>query len=177
MIGKLVLERKYVGSLTACARGKGHFNDRHARLWALINEPAAIALANNLRYRELSRIKDLLAEDNRYLQKELRKEAGETIVGANEGLRPVMEKLDHVAPLNSPVLLLGETGVGKEIIAHALHDMSERRKGPFIKVDCGAIPENLIDSELFGHEKGAFTGAEVRKRGRFVRGPTPAVFF
>ncbi len=176
MIGNLVLEGRYVGSLTACAKGKGRFHERHARLWAQINEPAAIALANSLQYRELARIKDLLAEDNRYLQEDLRREAGETIVGAEEGLRKVMEKLRRVAPLDSPVLLLGETGVGKEVIAHALHDLSKRRGGPFIKVDCGAIPESLVDTELFGHEKGAFTGAEARKRGRFERAHTGTIF-
>jgi transcriptional regulator with GAF, ATPase, and Fis domain len=176
MIGRLVLEDKYIGTLTACARGKARFGDAHARLWALINEPAAVALTNSLRYRELVRARDLLADDNRYLHRELRREAGETIVGAERGLRSVMEKIRRVAPMDSPVLLLGETGVGKEVVAHALHDFSRRRKKPFIKVDCGAIPDSLIDSELFGHEKGAFTGAVDRRRGRFERAHTGTLF-
>jgi transcriptional regulator with GAF, ATPase, and Fis domain len=87
-----------------------------------------------------------------------------------------MEMVRHVAPLTSPVLLLGETGTGKEIIASAIHNLSSRRNGPFIKVNCGAIPENLMDSELFGHEKGAFTGAVARKRGRFERAHGGTIF-
>jgi transcriptional regulator with GAF, ATPase, and Fis domain len=176
MIARLVLEDKYIGALAACARGKARFDDAHARLWAMVNEPAAVALINSLRYRELAHMKDLLADDNRYLQRELRREAGEKIVGAERGLRSVMESVRRVAPMDSPVLLLGETGVGKEVVAHALHDLSRRRKKPFIKVDCGAIPESLIDSELFGYEKGAFTGAADRKRGRIERAHSGTLF-
>jgi transcriptional regulator with GAF, ATPase, and Fis domain len=94
---------------------------------------------------------------------------GDEIVGADFGLREVMHQVRHVAPTESPVLLSGETGVGKDIIANAIHLGSPRRDGPFIPVNCGAIPDSLLDSELFGHEKGAFTGALSRKRGRFER--------
>jgi len=87
-----------------------------------------------------------------------------------------MENVRRVAPLSSPVLLLGETGVGKEIIAGAIHNASLRENGPFIKVNCGAIPETLMDSELFGHEKGAFTGAIDQKRGRFERAHEGTIF-
>jgi len=87
-----------------------------------------------------------------------------------------MEKVRSVAPLISPVLILGETGVGKEIIAGAIHNASPRRDGPFIKINCGAIPDSLMDSELFGHEKGAFTGAIERKRGRFERAHGGTIF-
>jgi len=87
-----------------------------------------------------------------------------------------MENVRNVAPLSSPVIILGETGVGKEIIAVAIHKASSRRDGPFIKVNCGAIPESLMDSELFGHEKGAFTGAIDQKRGRFERANTGTIF-
>ncbi|MCD4775709.1 MAG: sigma-54 dependent transcriptional regulator, partial [Candidatus Aegiribacteria sp.] len=88
---------------------------------------------------------------------------------ANFGLKDAMDRIRQVAALDSPVLLLGETGVGKDVIANAIHYSSTRRDGPFINVNCGAIPETLIDSELFGHEKGAFTGALSQKRGRFER--------
>ncbi|MFZ2656238.1 MAG: sigma 54-interacting transcriptional regulator, partial [Victivallales bacterium] len=94
-------------------------------------------------------------------------QTGDEIVGAHFGLRQVMEMVGLVASLASPVLLLGETGAGKEVIATAIHHLSPRRNGPFIKVNCGTIPESLMDSELFGHEKGAFTGALFQKRGRF----------
>jgi transcriptional regulator with GAF, ATPase, and Fis domain len=95
--------------------------------------------------------------------------AGGEIVGAGSGLRQTMTMVRQVAPQTSPVLVIGETGSGKELIARAVHDFSPRRDGPFIKVNCGAIPQSLMDSELFGHEKGAFTGATARKRGRFER--------
>jgi transcriptional regulator with GAF, ATPase, and Fis domain len=102
--------------------------------------------------------------------------SGEEIVGANFGLKDVMHKVNQVAPLDSPVLLLGETGVGKDVIANAIHYSSPRKDGPFISVNCGAIPDTLIDSELFGHEKGAFTGAISQKRGRFERADKGTIF-
>ncbi len=118
-----------------------------------------------LRHQEVSRLKDMLADDNRYLFEELRSASGDEIIGSDFGLKAVMEMVQQVAPLDSPVLLLGETGTGKEVIANAIHYSSPRKDGPFIKVNCGAIPETLLDSELFGHEKGAFTGAVSQKRG------------
>ena len=129
-----------------------------------------------LRHQEVSRLKDMLADDNRYLYNELRSVSGDEIIGSNFGLKPVMEMVRQVAPLDSPVLLLGETGAGKEIIANAIHYTSPRKDGPFIKVNCGAIPETLLDSELFGHEKGAFTGAISQKRGRFERADKGTIF-
>jgi len=138
---------------------KEKYTAEHVRLFTLLSEPIAIAISNYLRYREVLRLKDILLDDNRYLQQELRQQSGEEIVGANFGLKQVMEMVHQVSPLLSPVLLLGETGVGKEIIATAIHNLSPRRNGPLIKVNCGAIPDSLMDSELFGHEKGAFTGA------------------
>jgi transcriptional regulator with GAF, ATPase, and Fis domain len=128
-----------------------------------------VALTNSLRYRELLRFKDLLVDDNRYFQDELRRLSGEIIIGADYGLKAVMDQIRQVAPTNSPVLILGETGTGKELVASTIHHFSHRRRGPFIKVNCGAIPPTLMDSELFGHEKGAFTGAISQKRGRIER--------
>jgi len=152
------------------------YTDEHVRLFSLLNEPFAIAFSNYLRYREVLRLKDILADDNRYLQDELRQQAGDEIVGANFGLKQVMEMVGQVAPLTSPVLLLGETGTGKELVAAAIHNLSPRRNGPYIKVNCGAIPESLMDSELFGYEKGAFTGALFQKRGRFERAHGGTIF-
>jgi transcriptional regulator with GAF, ATPase, and Fis domain len=106
----------------------------------------------------------------------LRQVIGEEIIGADFGLRSVMELVRQVAPLSSPVLLLGETGTGKEVIASAIHKLSPRKDGPFVTVNCGAIPESLMDSELFGHEKGAFTGALSQKRGRFERANKGTIF-
>jgi transcriptional regulator with GAF, ATPase, and Fis domain len=118
----------------------------------------------------------MLADDNRYLFSELRSVSGDEIIGSDFGLKTVIEMVQQVAHLDSPVLLLGETGTGKEVIANAIHYSSPRRDGPFIKVNCGAIPETLLDSELFGHEKGAFTGAISQKRGRFERANKGTIF-
>ncbi|MCX7965464.1 MAG: sigma-54 dependent transcriptional regulator [Syntrophorhabdaceae bacterium] len=176
IVGRLIVEDKFVGSFIVRKEGKGTYNETHAKLWSIINEPAAIALANSLRYFELMRLKELLADDSKYFQHELRKDFTEEIVGAEFGLKEVMNQVLKVAPLSSPVLLIGETGTGKELIANAIHNFSPRNNGPLIKVNCGAIPETLIDSELFGHEKGAFTGAISRQRGRFERANGGTIF-
>lgn len=176
LVNRLLIEDKYIGSFVASVKGEGKYTEEHLHAWALVNETAAIALANHQQYREVSRLKDLLADDKQYLQNELRKGFREKLVGADFGLREVMEKVRRVAPLSSPVLLSGETGTGKEVIANAIHDLSQKSDGPLIKVNCGAIPETLVDSELFGHEKGAFTGAIVQKRGRFERAHGGTIF-
>ncbi|MFH2045778.1 MAG: sigma 54-interacting transcriptional regulator [Pseudomonadota bacterium] len=175
LIGPKLKWNLFSSILVGNNRGK-KYSVKHVRLFTLLNEPFAIALSNYLRYREVLRLKELLADDIRYLQKELRQQVGEEIVGVHLGLNQVMEMVDQVAPLASPVLLLGETGTGKEVIATAIHNLSLRRTGPFIKVNCGAIPESLMDSELFGHEKGAFTGAFFQKRGRFERAQGGTIF-
>ena len=176
LILRLELQGRRIGNLTLEAQGTNRFLPEHAELMRLLREPFAIAMANALKHQEVVRLKDLLADDNRFLRTEMRELAGVDIVGSDFGLREVMAQVRQVAPLESPVLLLGETGVGKEVLANAIHEFSPRRNGPLIKVNCGAIPESLIDSELFGHEKGAFTGAASRKRGRFERADGGTVF-
>ncbi|MBW1769281.1 MAG: sigma 54-interacting transcriptional regulator, partial [Deltaproteobacteria bacterium] len=160
---------KRLGSLMIYADGRDQYTPEHARLFSLLNEPIAIAVSNALSYREVLRLQNLLADDNQYLNQELLRLSGDKIIGSALGLREIMGMVRRVAQLDSPVLLLGETGVGKEVIANAIHSGSLRKNKPFIKVNCGAIPESLVDSELFGHEKGAFTGAVSQKRGRFER--------
>ena len=172
----LKLESNLLGMLGVAADGVNRYDNEHARLLTMFHKPFAIAMSNALRYQEIIRLKDILADDNRYLYNELRSVSGEEIIGSDFGLRPVMEMVRQVAPLDSPVLLLGETGTGKEVIANAIHYSSPRKDGPFIKVNCGAIPETLLDSELFGHEKGAFTGAISQKRGRFERANRGTIF-
>jgi transcriptional regulator with GAF, ATPase, and Fis domain len=169
LIRLLEVEGKKLGALVLLAEGRDRFSEEHARLFSLLNDPFAITLSNTLKHQEILRLKDLLADDNRYLHHELLHLSGDEIVGADFGLKRVMAMVRQVASLNSPVLLLGETGVGKDVIANAIHYSSPRKDGPFIKVNCGAIPETLLDSELFGHEKGAFTGALSQRRGRFER--------
>jgi len=165
----LVLERTMLGIFSVFNDGNRPFTDGHVRLLSLLDKPCAIALTNSLRFRELRNFKERLADDNRYFQDELNRMAGETVIGAGQGLGAVMEMVHQVSPLESPVLLLGETGTGKEVIANAIHNLSLRNQGPLIRVNCGAIPASLLDSELFGYEKGAFTGAVSRKRGRIER--------
>ncbi|MEE4358149.1 MAG: sigma 54-interacting transcriptional regulator [Desulfococcaceae bacterium] len=165
----LVLEKKMLGIFSVFNHAGEGFTPAHVRLISLLNRPCAIALTNSLRYRELVKLRDLLTDDNRYLQDELLRMSGEEVIGSDFGLKEVMEMVRQVAPTDSPVLLLGETGTGKEVIANAIHNSSLRQNRPFIKINCGAIPDTLIDSELFGYEKGAFTGALSRKRGRIER--------
>jgi transcriptional regulator with GAF, ATPase, and Fis domain len=176
MLMRLRVEGNLIGALVFLVKGHGRYSEEHVRLILLLREPFAIALSNSLRYEEVLRLKNLLAEDNVFLRDELRQNSGEEIIGADFGLRGVMEMVYQVAPLGSPVLLLGETGTGKEVMATAVHNLSPRKEGPFIKVNCGAIPESLVDSELFGHEKGAFTGALALKRGRFERADGGSIF-
>ncbi|MEW6185522.1 MAG: sigma 54-interacting transcriptional regulator [Thermodesulfobacteriota bacterium] len=176
LIMRLVIEGQRIGALTLRTDGADRYSDEHSRRLAMLNKPFAIALLNSLRYQEVLRLKEQLSDDNRYLQRELRQISGKEIIGSEFGLREVMEMVKQVAPLSSPVLLLGETGVGKEVIANAIHYSSPRKDGPFIKVNCGAITESLLDSELFGHEKGAFTGAVAQKRGRFERADRGTIF-
>lgn len=172
----LELEGNQIGHLGLIADGVNQYTDAHVRLLRLLREPLAIAMSNALKHQEVVRFQQMLTDDNRYLLDELRSVAGEEIVGADFGLSMVMRMVEQVAPLDSPVLLLGETGTGKELIANAIHNSSPRKEGPFIKVNCGAIPETLLDSELFGHEKGAFTGAISQKRGRFERADKGTIF-
>ena len=128
----------------------------------------APAVRNAQLYREVERYRDRLELENAYLQEAIAEERGfEGIVGESPALRAVLRKVQQVAPVETTVLLTGETGTGKELVARALHQGSPRRDRPLIKVNCGAIPQGVVESELFGHEKGAFTGALQRRIGRF----------
>ena len=176
MMMRQEMDREEVGVLNFGAKGRDRFTEEDLHLIRLLRTPFAIALSNSRRYHELLELKNLLADDNRYLQNELLLQKSQEIVGADFGLSRVMQLVHQVAPLSSPVLLTGETGVGKEVIANAIHNFSTRKNGPFIKVNCGAIPETLIDSELFGHVKGAFTGAIEKRRGRFERAHKGTIF-
>jgi transcriptional regulator with GAF, ATPase, and Fis domain len=176
LVMELEIEDKPLGAFSIMAEGKARFTLEHVHLVSLLREPFAIAMSNALRYEEVVKLKDIVDAENRELNRELRHFSGDEIVGADYGLKATMEMVRQVAPLNSPVLLLGETGVGKEIVANAIHYTSSSRSGPFVKVNCGAIPDNLLDSELFGHERGAFTGAIAQTRGRFERADKGSIF-
>src|SRR5271156_4052783 len=127
----------------------------------------AIAIENALAYHEISQLKDKLAQEKLYLEEEIRSEMNfENIIGNSPALKHVLELVETVATSDSTVLLLGETGTGKELIARAIHDRSRRKERTFVKLNCAAIPTGLVESELSGHEKGAFTGAIIQKAGR-----------
>jgi formate hydrogenlyase transcriptional activator len=127
----------------------------------------AIAIENRLAYREVAELKDKLAQEKLYLEDEIRGEIDfEGIVGQSSALHHVLKLVETVAPSDSTVLLLGETGTGKELIARAIHERSQRKERTFVKLNCAAIPTGLLESELFGHERGAFTGAIAQKIGR-----------
>jgi len=172
----LELENQRLGALAIFAKNRHRYNTSHADLINLLHDPLTSAIGNVLKHREIQRLRDLLEEDNKYLNKRLLEMTGDTIIGADFGLAGVIKMVRKVAPMNSPVLLTGETGVGKEVIANAIHNASHRKGKPLIKVNCGAIPESLIDSELFGHEKGAFTGAVFKRKGLFERAHTGTIF-
>jgi len=172
----LVVEGELVGAVALVADGHDRYNEHHADLFSTLKKPFFVAISNAIKHQEIIRLKDMLLDENRYLYRELKRITGDRVVGATGGLKHVMKMIRQVAPVDSPVVLLGETGVGKEVIANAIHDSSSRGNGPFIKVNCGAIPETLMDSELFGHEKGAFTGALSRNRGRFERAHGGTIF-
>jgi transcriptional regulator with GAF, ATPase, and Fis domain len=176
LIVYLKIKGTKVGNVVLFAEGFDRYTGDHLKLFSTLNEPFAIAMSNALRYDEVIQLKDLMADDIRFLHRKLQRFPGDEIIGGDFGLKEVMEMVQEVAPMDSPVLLLGETGAGKEIIANAIHALSLRKEGPFIRVNCGAIPETLIDSELFGHEKGAFTGAIRQKRGYFERADRGTIF-
>ncbi len=127
-----------------------------------------VAVENALAFQEIAALKDRLARENAYLEEEVRTEHNfGDIVGGSEALLRVLKEVETVAPTGSTVLIRGETGTGKELVAQALHDLSPRQSRTFVKLNCAAIPTGLLESELFGHEKGAFTGAVSQKVGRF----------
>jgi len=157
--------------------GPRPFGAEHAEEAAQLLEPFAAALVNNQRFHELERLREAaLAENQALLSRLGRQDISESIVGAESGLRAVMQRVDKVAGTDTPVLILGETGSGKEVIARALHNRSPRHSGPIVRVNCGAIPTELVDSELFGHEKGSFTGAIATHHGVFERADGGTLF-
>ncbi|QEM68953.1 AAA family ATPase [Geobacter sp. FeAm09] len=172
----LWVESVMIGFLDVCSTGQNIYTEEHLELLELVAEPFAIVLANTLEYKAVQNERDRVIDDNHFLSRELYAQFDGEIIGANSGLRNVMDLVQQVAPQKTTVLIIGETGTGKELIANAVHTASPRRDGPFIKLNCGAITENLIDSELFGHEKGAFTGATTMKRGRFERADGGTLF-
>ena len=173
---RLHIQENRIGVVILSFDREDTIHEHYFQLVEAVKEPFAIAMINARRYQETVRLKNILTEENIDMRRELEQISGNQVIGADFGLKHVIQLIRQVAPMNSPVLLLGETGTGKEVIANAIHLASPRRQGPIIRVQCGAIPETLLDSELFGHEKGAFTGAVSAKRGRFERANHGTIF-
>jgi formate hydrogenlyase transcriptional activator len=163
----LVNRGRILGFLSILRRTEAPFTSEDVDFLSRASGQIAIAIENALAYREISELKDKLAQEKLYLEEEIRADSDfERIIGKSAALKRVLQLVETVAPSDSTVLLLGETGTGKELIARAIHDRSRRRDRTFVKLNCAAIPTGLLESELFGHEKGAFTGAIAQKIGR-----------
>src|SRR5215469_10354965 len=164
----LISRGRVIAILNVCKRSLNGFTENDMVFLEQVARQIAIAVENALDYGKATEDRDRETEQKLYLQDEIRTEHnfGE-IIGASSGLKIVLDQVAVVAPTDSSVLILGETGTGKELIARAIHDLSRRRDRTFVKLNCAAIPLGLLESELFGHEKGAFTGAIAQKMGRF----------
>jgi formate hydrogenlyase transcriptional activator len=163
----LVNRGRVLGFLSLLRRTETPFTSEDVDFLSRASGQIAIAIENALAYREISELKDKLAQERLYLEEEIRADSDfERIIGKSAALKRVLRLVETVAPSDSTVLLLGETGTGKELIARAIHDHSQRKDRTFVKLNCAAIPTGLLESELFGHEKGAFTGAIAQKIGR-----------
>ena len=164
----LVVGGKSIGTLNVGSRTKGQYSEADMEFLQEVANQVALAVENMQSYEEIAALKARLEKENVYLQEEIRTEHNfDEIVGSAPALLTVLRKLEQVAPTDSTVLILGETGTGKELIARAIHNRSPRRDRPLVKVNCSAISAGLVESELFGHVKGAFTGALERRIGRF----------
>jgi len=163
----LVSRNRVLGVMGLARRQANTFDADEVAFLTQVANQVAIAMENALAYGEIAELKDKLAQEKLYLEDEIRGEMDfEGIVGQSSALRNVLRLVETVAPSDSTVLLLGETGTGKELIARAIHDRSRRKDRTFVKLNCAAIPTGLLESELFGHERGAFTGAISQKLGR-----------
>jgi formate hydrogenlyase transcriptional activator len=164
----LISHDRALGILGVASLRENAFTDDDIELLSEVGKQVAIAVENALQFREIDALKNQLKEEKLYLEEEIRTEYNfDEIVGNSPALKRVLQDVETVATTDSTVLIYGETGTGKELIAHAIHNLSQRRERTLVKVNCAAIPTGLLESEFFGHEKGAFTGAIDRRIGRF----------
>jgi formate hydrogenlyase transcriptional activator len=168
---------RVLGVLCLARLQKNAFTQPDVEFLTQIAGQIAIAIDNALAYRQISELKDQLTQEKLYLEGELRSEMNfEEIIGNSSALRKVLRQVEAVAPTGSTVLIYGETGTGKELIARAVHNLSDRRSNAFVKLNCAAIPTGLLESELFGHERGSFTGAVTQRIGRFELASSGTIF-
>jgi formate hydrogenlyase transcriptional activator len=164
----LLSHGRVLGTLNLGRRRDDAFSREEVDLMRQVAQQIAIAVENGLAYREIAELKEKLDKEKLYLEEEIRTEYNfEEIIGESAALKRILKQVETVAPTDSTVLIQGETGTGKELIARAIHNLNGRRERTFVKINCAAIPTGLLESELFGHEKGAFTGAIAQKVGRF----------
>jgi len=164
----LITRDRALGALNIASLRDAAFSQQDLELLTQVAAQVAIAVENALAYEEIARLKDKLAGEKLYLEDEIRTEFSfDEIIGESTALKNILKQVETVAPTDSTVLIQGETGTGKELIARAIHNLGSRREGTFVKINCAAIPTGLLESELFGHERGAFTGAIAQKIGRF----------
>lgn len=171
LVGALADSDGTSGVLVLVAAEREAFDSQHIEIARLLLEPFSTALENDRRLREMAAMRAAAEAEKHTLLTRLghKENAEDVVVGADSGLRAVLERVGLVARSDAPALILGETGTGKELIARMIHNRSPRAAGPFLRVNCGAIPSELIDSQLFGHERGAFTGAVDTRQGWFER--------
>ncbi|MFZ5861754.1 MAG: sigma 54-interacting transcriptional regulator [Nitrospirota bacterium] len=173
----LISHNHMQGTLNLGRRRDDAFGPGDVELLSQVAQQIAIAVENALAYREIAELKERLNKEKLYLQEEIRTEYNfEEIIGESTALKRILKQVETVAPTDSTVLIQGETGTGKELIARAIHHLSGRRERTFVKMNCAAIPTGLLESELFGHEKGAFTGAIAQKIGRFELAHNGTIF-
>jgi formate hydrogenlyase transcriptional activator len=164
----LITHDRALGTLSLASLRDAAFQQGDVDLLVQVAGQVAIAVENAVAFQEIAELRNKLAQEKLYLEDEIRSEMNfEEIVGESPLLRAVLKQVETVAPTDSAVLIQGETGTGKELIARAIHNLSPRREHTFVKVNCAAIPAGLLESELFGHERGAFTGAIAQRMGRF----------
>ena len=173
----LLCRGRKLGVLVVGSSSEDAFTEDDISFLSQVANQIAIAVENASAYGEISQLNDRLARENVYLESEIRSELGfEDIVGNSQALKQVLKEIETVAPADSTVLIYGETGTGKELIARAVHNLSSRKSNAFVKLNCAAIPTGLLESELFGHEKGAFTGAIAQRVGRFELAHRGSIF-
>jgi transcriptional regulator with GAF, ATPase, and Fis domain len=173
----LASHQQPIGVLLLTARAGATFDGLHEEMMNALAEPFSVALENDLRIHEMATLRAAAEADRGALLRRLgRTDLGDAVIGEQTGLQHVMERVDLVSNSDVPVLIMGETGTGKELVARAIHTRSARQNGPFIRVNCGAIPHELIDSQLFGHERGSFTGADQSRPGWFERADGGTLF-